>query len=1110
MEFKLLGPLEVCQDGEQLALGGPKQRAVLAILLLHANGVVPRGRLLTSVWGESTPGNEHSLDVHLSRLRKTLAAAGEGNVLIRRGGGYLLRVEAGSLDRVRFEQRIDAGERALAEGNPAEATRLLSEGLRLWRGEPLAEICDEPFARAETSRLRERRLAALQARIDADLSLGHEARVAGELESLVDANPFRERFRAQLMLALYRAGRQGEALAVYARTRALLIDELGIEPGEELRELQRRILTQDPGLVRAARVEGLTMPGPGPAPGPGRAGIERPGKRRRTWRRTTLVYAAWLLAAVAALSAVLASGRRTPVTAGQTMVQPGSVALVDAGTGRVTGDVTAGPSVGFVRSGLGSIWEMEDSGVLLQIDPRAHRVTRSIAVGVAPGDVAVGEGSVWITDENSQTLLRVDPQYGAITRIRLPASGLSAPGTGGGVAVGAGSVWVAQGLSRVTRISPVSGQVESSLAVANARGVAYGDGAVWVASGDLGTLTKIDPGTDTVAATTRVGPWICCVTVGGGYVWAANNDGIWKLSPSGRILGTIPTPSQTGNISFGDGALWVANDIAGTVTRIAPGTDATREYHIGHLLTGIGVEGRIVAVSVHPIAADLLDHLSGPVLQIRNHDWFVDTDPAVAAVPGSTSQPWEQQLQYATCAPLLGYPDAPAPGGWRLAPEVAAAWPGVSRDGRTYTFRIRPGFRFSPPSDQPVTAATFKYTIERALSPALGPDAPAAAVVSDIAGVPAYRARSAPHISGIRVTGNTLTITLVHRAPDFPERIALSYFCPVPAGTPTIANGLQDPIPSAGPYYLSGNQGGDIAVLRRNPDYHGRRPRRLAAIVYREQPRVAKAVATVRTGHADYVAEPDLASAPLAGVARRFSQPAAASPRRFFVTPLLATDELAFDTRHGPLADPRLRQAVNYALDRPALAASLGDLVTDHYLPPGMPAPAQRPIYPRGRPDLQHARALAGPRPRSAVLAVCSTPGCAGAGRVVQADLAAIGLHVTLQRYAGAIAPVTSRPGANMVLTRVFAPYPDPVAFLKAALGPSFTQDRLDKLAQLGLDQRLAAAGQLEVQLMRGPAPLAAFGTPAIPEFFSARVGCHVLQPVQPGADLGSLCLPGR
>ena len=1102
MEFRLLGPLEVCRDGERLVLGGPKQRAVLAILVLHANEVVPRGRLLADVWGERTTGSEHSLDVHISRLRKTLSSSGgESAVLIRRDRGYLLRVEAGSLDLVRFEQQIEAGERALAEGHPAEGARLLKEGLGLWRGEPLAEFSDEGFARAEAGRLKERRLAALEARIDADLELGREAAIAGELETLVRANPFRERFRAQLMLALYRAGRQGEALAVYTDSRTLLIDELGIEPGKELRELQHAILAQDPGLlpVRPARLA--------PA-GTGGAGVEQPGKPRRPQRRRLLLAAAGLLAVAAALVSVPISGSRNPAAPG--MIQPGSVAFLDARSGRVVGDLPAGPGVGFVRSGLGSIWEMEDAGVLLQINRRTRHLTRSISVGVNAGDVAVGEGAVWITDANSQTLLRVGPQYGDVTRIRLPAGGLSKPGVGGGVAVGAGSVWVAQGLSRIARINPASGQIESSLPVADANVVAFGEGAVWVAASDLGTLTKIDPRTSAIAWSTRIGPWICCLAAGGGYLWAANDAGIWKLTTDGRVLDTITTPSQTGNISFGDGALWVTNDAAGTVMRIDPRTDATSKYRVGHLLTGISIDGQTIAVSVHPTGQDLLAHLSGPVLQVRDQDWFNNTDPAVAAAPGSAGQPWEQQLQYATCARLLTYPDAPAPDGWRLVPEIAAAWPSLSPDGRTYTFRITPGFRFSPPSDQMVTATTFKYTIERALSPALGPDPPALSVASDIAGLPAYRAGASPHISGIRATKNTLAITLMRQAPDFPERIALSYFCPVPIGTPAVMNGLQEPVPSAGPYYLSGNIGGVVAVLRRNPDYRGSRPRRLAAIVYREQPRTGEAVAGIQAGQADYVAEPDPALAQQTTVARHFGQPTAGHPRRYFMTPLLATDELAFDTRRGPFADPRLRQAVSYALDRPALAAALGDLATDHYLPPGMPASPERHVSPLTGSDLRQARALAGPRTERATLAVCSDPGCLKLGQIIQANLERIGLHIQLRPYAGAIASATSQPGADIVLARVFAPYPDPVAFLKTALGGRFAQDRLDNLARLDRSQRLTAAGQLELQLIRGPAPLAAIGTPAIPEFFSARVSCHITQPLQFGADLSSLCLQSR
>ena len=827
---------------------------------------------------------------------------------------------------------------------------------------------------------------------------------------------------------------------------------------------------------------------------------------RPGWRRLALLSAALLVAAAAALAGTLIPGNPNSA-AGPGTIQPGSVAFIDAQSGRLVGDVPAGPSVGFVRAGLGSVWEMEDSGVLLQIDPGTRHVTDSIAVGVNPGDVAIGAGAVWITDKNSQTLLRISPQYGEITRIPLPAQGLSRPGVGGGVAIGAGSVWVAQGLSRIVRIDPASGRVESAVSVPDAREVAFGDGAIWVAAGDMGVLTKVDPRTGAIVATARIGPWICCLAVGGGYVWAANNTGIWKLASDGRVLGTISVPSQTANIYFGAGALWVAADVAGTVLRINPRTDTARRYRIGHLLTGIGVQGSTVVVSVHPTGSDLLAHLSGPVLQVHNSTWFIDTDPATAVTPGTPNQPWEQQLQYATCEPLLGYPDAPAPAGWQLVPEAAVAWPAVSPDGRTFTFKIRPGLRFSPPSDQPVTAATFKYTIERALSPALGPDAPAVSVASDIAGVPAYRAGSSDHIGGIRAVGDTLRITLVRPAADFPERIALSYFCPVPIGTPTVPNGLDDPIPSAGPYYLSGNISGDVAVVRRNPNYHGSRPRRLAAIVYREQPQGGQAVADIEAGNADYVADQDPALAPAAAVAREFSQPAAGQPRRYFATPLLATDELAFDTKHGLFADARMRQAVNYALDRPALAAALGDLVAGNYLPPGLPGSLARHVYPLSGPDLARARALAGPHGGHAVLAVCSDPGCTELGQIIQADLARIGIRIQLQRYAGAIGSATTRSGAGIVLAQAVAPYPDPAAFLNTALGGGFGQDSLAKLAGLDRDQRVSAASQLELQLMRGPAPLAAIGTPVIGEFFSARVSCHVFQPLEFGADLGSLCL---
>lgn len=473
-------------------------------------------------------------------------------------------------------------------------------------------------------------------------------------------------------------------------------------------------------------------------------------------------------------------------------------------------------------------------------------------------------------------------------------------------------------------------------------------------------------------------------------------------------------------------------------------------------------------------------------------------------MPGSAGQPWEQQLQYATCAPLLGYPDAPAPPAWRLVPEAAAAWPAVSPDGRTYTFKIGPGLRFSPPLGQPVTAATFRYTIERALSPVLGPDAPAVSVASDIVGVSAFRAASSDHISGIRVAGDILTITLLRPAADFPERIAFSYFCPVPVSTPTTPNGLWDPIPSAGPSYLSGNIGDVVAVLRRNPNYHGSRPRRLAAIVYREQPRTGAAVASIEAGNADYVAEQDPALAPGTAVARQFGRTA---------PPLLrhaAPRHRRAGVRHRALPVRRPADAPGRQLrPRPACPRRGPRRPRHQPLPAarhaGLPRtaclPAQRTRPPAGPRTGRRARRTRRPRR-------LHRPHCTELGRIIQADLARIGIRIQLRPYAGAIASATTRPGADIVLARVFAPYPDPAAFLKAALRGRFAQDRLATLAGLNRGQRLTAASQLELQLMRGPAPLAAIGTPIIPEFFSARVSCHIFQPVEYGADLASLCVP--
>lgn len=257
MEFRILGPLEARSEGRLLPLGGPRQRALLTYLLLHANEVVSSDRLLDELWFELPRGGAAALQTRISRLRKVV-----GECLISVGHGYSIRVEADELDLQRFRSLLAASG---AASSPAERSVLLREAEALWAGEPLAGI-DAPFVAGEAAALAELRYAAVEERLAADLERGFAADLVAEIALLVSNQPLRERLRALQMLALYRVGRQADALAVYAATRATLHEELGLEPGPALRELQQAILRQDSDLDAAVPAAPPRAPEP-PAPG---------------------------------------------------------------------------------------------------------------------------------------------------------------------------------------------------------------------------------------------------------------------------------------------------------------------------------------------------------------------------------------------------------------------------------------------------------------------------------------------------------------------------------------------------------------------------------------------------------------------------------------------------------------------------------------------------------------------------------------------------------------------------------------------------------------------------------------------------------------------------
>ena len=254
MEVRLLGPLELADGGRSIAYGGARQRAVLALLVLHANQVVASERVLMELWGEDAPpGAANALQAAVSRLRRALP---QGR-LVTRPPGYLFRAVPDEVDLSRFERLLAQGRQALADGAAADAADTLAEALALWRGPALADFRYEPFAQAEIARLEELRLVCVEERVEADLALGAGAELVGELQRLVAEQPLRERLRGQLMLALYRAGRQAEALEAYREVRELLLEELGLEPAPALGELEGAILRHDPAL--------RTAPAPPPA-----------------------------------------------------------------------------------------------------------------------------------------------------------------------------------------------------------------------------------------------------------------------------------------------------------------------------------------------------------------------------------------------------------------------------------------------------------------------------------------------------------------------------------------------------------------------------------------------------------------------------------------------------------------------------------------------------------------------------------------------------------------------------------------------------------------------------------------------------------------------------
>jgi len=530
VEFRLLGPLEASGPAGAAALGGRKQRLLLAVLLVHAGEFVSREVLVDALWpAQPPPSAVPTIESYVSRLRGLLRTVGGSAAVIESGpAGYRVERDGHRIDRDEFERLAVAARIALDCGDAPQAVARATEAVALWRGPALAGLADEIALRADVAALQERRVQVLETCAEATLACGRVSDAIAQLTVEVNRHPAREHLRALLMLALYRAGRQAEALEAYQQARSYLVEELGLEPGSELRNLQARVLKHDKSLAGPdERV--LDLPGSDriAARSPA-AEAARPPRRGRS-----AVVAAGLAAAVALAAVVMWSvGGSGDKALARVLLAP-SLRLLDVSGSRTRAAAALGAIPTRIAAGSGSTWATSyDDGTLLRTDPRSLAVRQTINVGHGPTGVTVTSGDVWVADTLDGVLARVD----------IATSSL------------------------VQRVSVGTAPTE----------VAAGAGAVWVSNTGDGTVSRVDSRTGTVLNTTPVGAAPKGVAAGAGGVWVAVSGAgiVARLDPrSGRVLDRIQVGSGPAQIAVGRDGVWVGNELDSTVSLIDPGSD---------------------------------------------------------------------------------------------------------------------------------------------------------------------------------------------------------------------------------------------------------------------------------------------------------------------------------------------------------------------------------------------------------------------------------------------------------------------------------------------------------------------------------------------------------
>ena len=985
---------------------------------------MPVDELAEAIWGESPPATwEKALTVIASKLRGLVAE--DGITLTNAFGCYRLDLPEGTwVDLFAAASGAQDAEEALAAGEldqaraAAESAESLARPLFL-PGEDGAWVEQE---RRDLADIRERALSVLA---DACLRSGAAREAAKWAEELIALSPFREAGYRRLMEAHVVAGNRAEALRVYEQCRQLLAEELGAYPSPETDSIYRALLEAPQTSVR-------TTPVVEPTVEPGESELSRAQtealplraeqvvERRSRKRRAVLLSALVGVVAAAVVVPLVVFGHGGSEGRAAVSAAGDSLAVVDARSGRLVAATAVGATPTAVAAGEGAYWVTNaDRHTVSRIDSGTNAVVDTIPVGNGPSGIATGAGAVWVVNSLDGTVSRIDPGTNTVVQ-KIPVGGGPR-----GIVYAAGSVWVANtGDGTITRIDPKSGRPTKPLQVA-ATELAFGAGTVWASQRAAGQVVRIDPTTGKqVFAPIHVGNGPTGIAFGHGAAWVANSlDGtVSRIDPeTNSVTATVLTGNGPDAVAVDPRGIWVSNQFGGNVVRIDPGRNqVAQRVSVGSRVSGLAMSGDAVLVAVPHSGAG---HRGGTlVLRTNGPRKKGDADSIDSIDYALTGYTYVLPLLRMTGDGLTAFNQVSGLAGTQPVPDLATSLPGPTDGGRTYTFQLRPGIRYS--NGRPVQATDFRSTFERFFA--------LASSATDYDGiVGGAQCRKHPKrcdlSRGIVADdrAHTVTFHLTRPDPDFLYKLAFPAAYVLPGGTPRRPAGTH-PLPATGPYMIATYRPGRLLRFVRNPFFHEwSRAAQPDGYPDRIDIRIGgtadEAIRDVVDGKADVVrlAQP-LTPSQLSRLELRHASQIHSDPR-------WNLQGLFLNTRVPPFDRLDARRAINLAVDRAAATSAWGGRnvadPTCQLLPPNFPS--YRPYCPytagstkSGKwtaPDLAKAKALvARSGTRGMKVTVWAWSQAKGFNQVAVKVLRSLGYRVAVKpvvgdRYWGAVGDSRNR-----------------------------------------------------------------------------------------------------